>query len=127
MSKLVYIGGLSDDNAVAWAKADHDATALPLGHPAPTSLRIKMRPIRMNRRVAWGSSCPVLRAFMEQQRLKRLADRPRQLGIERCFDTALNTTERVHGIRIRHTDHVVRKLVILNELHACSLSLRRAA
>lgn len=103
MSELVYIGGFS------------------------TGLRIEVWPMRMNRSFAWHSLCPVLRAFMEQERLKRLADRSRQFGIEGCLDTTPNAAERVHGIRIRHTDYVFRKLIVLNELHACSLSLRGAA
>ncbi len=83
--------------------------------------------MRMNRGLAPDSSIPVLRTLMQQERVERLADRPRLPGIERGLDTALDAAEGVHGIRIFHADHVFGEFVVFDELHACSLSLWGAA
>lgn len=80
--------------------------------------------MRMNRGFTPNSSIPVFRTFMQQERVERLADRPRLFGIEWGLDTTLNTAEGMHGIRILHANHVFGKLVVFDELHARSVSQR---
>jgi hypothetical protein len=63
--------------------------------------------------------------LMEEERVERLADRPRLSRIEGRLDTAFNAAKRVHGTRILHANHIYGQLVVLDEMHVRSLSLLR--
>lgn len=62
-----------------------------------------------------------LSAVVHREHIERSADRPRLLWIERKLKAAFETAECMLRLRVFLADHVVRQLVVLNELHARSV------
>ena len=68
-----------------------------------------------------------LGAVVHSKQIKWLGDRARLPWIECRLKTTFQAAQRVLRFRVFFADHIRRQLVILNELHAGSLSRRAAA
>ena len=73
------------------------------------------------------ASAFALGAVVHSKQIKWLADHVRLPWIERGLKTTLQAAQRVLRFRVFFADHVRRQLVVLNELHARSLSRSAAA